>query len=126
MPLSLNDRVTVRLFSTLPADLTVTLRMVDPLSYAATPGIRAGDLIFQIEAKDATGAAVTTLPAEANVTIRYTDMDVLGLTEANITLGKLDPATNQWTAAPNVVTDPASNFVAASITELGVYAVYVQ
>ena len=123
--LSLNDRVAVQLFSALPTGLTVTLRMVDPLTYPPTPGIRAGDLIFQIEAKDASGAALTTLPSEINVTIHYTDMDVLGLTEANITMGRLDPSTNQWVTAPKLVTDPAGNTVAASVTDLGVFAVYV-
>src|SRR5262249_51361718 len=61
--LSLNgDRITVQLFSALPPGITVTVRMVDPLTYPPAPGIRAGDLIFQIEAVDASGAPLTTLP----------------------------------------------------------------
>jgi hypothetical protein len=125
-PLSLNNgRITVQLFSTLPSGLTVTLKMVDPLAYPTTPGIRAGDLIFQIDAKDATGAAVTTLPSEVNVTVHYNDPDVVGLTEANITMGHLDAAGTQWSAVPKLVTDPTGNTVSASITDLGVFAVYV-
>lgn len=125
-PLSLNNgRVTVQLFAALPTGLTVTLRMVDPLAYPTTPGIRAGDLIFQIDAKDETGATLTTLPSEVNITVHYNDPDVVGLTEANITMGHLDEAASQWTAVPNFVADVAGNTVSASTTDLGVFAVYV-
>src|SRR5215212_979874 len=119
------DRITVQLFAAMPTGLTVTLRMVDPLAYPAVSGIRAGDLIFQIEAKDASGTLLTTLPAEVNVTIHYTDMDVLGLNEANITLARLNPDLNQWETAPKLVADSVGNTVSASITNIGVLVVYV-
>lgn len=119
------DRVTVQAFSTLQPGYTITLRMVDPLAYAATPGIRAGDLIFQVDVKDPTGAVVTSLPAEVNLAVHYSELDVTGLNEANVTLGHLDPTSQQWAAAPKMVTDPTTNFVAGSITDTGVYAVYI-
>jgi hypothetical protein len=118
-------RMTLQLFATLPPGITVTVRMVDPLAYPATPGIRAGDLIFQTEAKDATGLTLTTLPSEVNLAVHYDDADVTGLNEANITLAHYDPSTSQWQTAPKLMTDPPSNFMAATITDLGVYAVYV-
>ena len=46
------NRVVVQIFASTPAGLTLNLRLVDPLAYPPTPGIRAGNLIFAIQAFD--------------------------------------------------------------------------
>jgi hypothetical protein len=117
------ERVAVRVFPWMPAGVQLTIRPVDASTVPAALGRRAGDLTFAIEARDASGQQLTTLPAEANVAIRYADSTVDGLNEGNLTLSRLDPATNQWQAAPKLVREADSNYVAASIMQLGTYTV---
>jgi len=119
------DRVAVQVFASTPPDITLKLRLVDPLAYPATPGIRAGDLIFQVEALDASGVPLTTLPAEVSLSVRYTNPEVVGLDEAAIILSRLDPVDQQWKTAPNLLVDPITNSVMASTVDTGVYAVHV-
>jgi hypothetical protein len=104
----------------------LTVRPVDASSVPAVPGQRAGDLTFAVEAKDATGATLTALPAEVNLAVRYADSTIDGLNEGNLTLSRLDPTTNQWQAAPKLVREADSNYLAASITQLGTYTVSAQ
>lgn len=117
-------RIVVRVYPSMPFGVTLKLRLVDPLSYAATPGVRAGDLIFILEAVDQQGATLSQLPAEVNLSVRYSDADVTGLNEPAITMARLDPNTNQWTSAPKMLAQPDSNYIAASVMQPGVYAVY--
>jgi len=117
--------VAVQVFSTLPSGITLRIRMVDPLTLPATPGIRVGDLAFRIEATDSSGAQLTSLPAEVNLTVTYADRDVVGLNEAGVTIGRLDTADNTFKPVPKQVNDPATNFAGASISDLGAFSVYV-
>jgi hypothetical protein len=111
------------MFSWMPAGVNVTIRPIDSGSAPTVSGTRAGDLLFVVEATDATGATLTALPAEANLAVKYADETVSGLNEQNLTLSRLDPATNQWTPAPKLVKDAETNYLAASIIDLGTYVV---
>jgi hypothetical protein len=117
------DRVAIQMFPWMPAGVQVTIRPVDPNTVMAAPGQRAGDLEFVVEARDANGVQLTSLPAEVNLAVRYADQTVDGLNESNLTLSRLDPFTNQWQEAPKIVRETDSNYVAASITQLGTYVV---
>jgi len=117
------ERVAIRVFPWMPAGVQITIRPVDASTVAAAPGSRVSDLTFAVEARDASGTQLTALPAEANLAIRYADSTVKGLNEGNLTLSQLDPATNQWQAAPKLVRETDSNYMAASITQLGTYTV---
>lgn len=117
------DRVVVQIFSSMPPGITLKLYLVDPAGLRPTPGGVVGDLMFRIEARDASGANLSTLPTEVNLTVRYQESDLDGRDDAFVTLVRLDPADNQWKPAPRLLPDPATNFVAASIGDLGVYAV---
>jgi hypothetical protein len=117
------ERVVVRVFPWMPAGVQITIRPVDASTVPAAPGSRAGDLTFAVEARDASSTQLTSLPAEANLAVRYADSTVKGLNEGNLTLSRLDPASNQWQAAPKLVREPDSNYVAASIMQLGTYTV---
>jgi hypothetical protein len=88
------------------------------------PGSRAGDLVFTIAARDATGTVLTALPGEVNVSLRYNTKDVSGLNEQNLTLSRLNPTTNQWQPAAKLYKDADSNYIAASVTEVGSYVVH--
>jgi hypothetical protein len=120
------ERVAVRVFPWMPAGVQITIRPVDASTVPAGPGSRAGDLTFAIEARDANGTQLTTLPAEANLAVRYADSTVSGLNEGNLTLSRLDPATNQWQPAPKVVREADSNYVGASVMQVGTYTVSAQ
>jgi hypothetical protein len=117
------ERVAIQMFSWMPAGVEVTIRPIDPNTVTGAPGARAGDLVFAVEAKDATGTQLTALPAEVNLAVRYADDTVSGLNEDSLALSRLDPATNQWQSAPKLVREPDSNYLAASVTQLGTYVV---
>jgi hypothetical protein len=117
------ERVAVRIFPSMPAGVQVTVRPIDVNSVPAGPGSKAGDLTFAVEARDANGTQLTSLPAEANLAIRYADDTVSGLNEGNLTLSWLNPTSNTWQAAPKLVREADSNYLAASITQLGTYTV---
>jgi hypothetical protein len=120
------ERVAVRVFPWMPAGVEITIRPVDASTVPAPPGSRAGDLTFAIEARDASGTQLTALPAEANLAVRYADSTVSGLNEGSLTLSRLDPTTNQWQPAPKVVREADSNYVGASVMQVGTYTVSAQ
>lgn len=119
------DRVNVQAWANMPPGVTLTLRKVDPLRYAAVPGIRAGDLIFEVVAVDASGVALTTLPAEITVSVHYNDTDVIGLDETFLSMSRLNPVDGSWYTAPNLMLDALGNWIWATVFEAGVYAVHV-
>ncbi len=120
------ERVALRMFSWMPSGIQVTIRPVDATTLVGAPTGRVSDLAFIIEAKDAMGVPLTSLPAEVNLAIRYADSAVSNLNEDNLTIARLNTTTNQWVAAPKLVKDAASNYVASSTSELGTYVVYAQ
>ncbi len=119
-----DNRIVVTVFPLMPRGVTITARLIDPGTVPAAPGARVGDLIFALEAQDSAGR-LAMLPAEVNLDIGYTERDAAGLDDRAVTLSWLDPATSQWKAAPKLVTNPAGNTVAASVTQLGTYVVSV-
>jgi len=119
------DRVVVQVFASMPPGIRLRLSLVDPNAHPGTPGALVGDLMFRIEAWDAAGAPLATLPAEVNLSVRYQESDLDGRDDSWVTLARLDPADNQWKPPLRLLSDPAGDFVAASISDLGVYAVYL-
>ncbi len=89
-----------------------------------TPGALAGNLVFMVEARGPNGAPLATLPAEVNMNVRYDDADVAGLNEAALIVSHLDQPGNAWRPAPKLIRDPDTNFLAASVTAMGAYAVH--
>jgi hypothetical protein len=99
------------------------VRLVDPSTLPTPPCAVVGDLLFEIVAHDDAGAELAQLPAEVNLSARYTNQQLSGLNRQDVTLAWLDAAAGQWRTAPKLVTSPATNYVAASVTALGAYAV---
>jgi hypothetical protein len=121
----IDERVVLRIFPWTPSGITFKMRFVDPATVSAPPGQRVGNMTFQIEAQDASGAALTMLPAEVNLSARYADRDVAGASEQNVTLSRLSPTDNQWHAAPKITRAAENNYIAASIMEPGTYAINI-
>jgi hypothetical protein len=120
-----SDRILVQVFPWMPQGVGLTIRLLSPSTTPAPPCTVVGDLLFQLEAHDGGGAALTQLPAEVNLSARYTNEQVSGLSRRDATLLWLDPADNQWKTAPKLVTSPSTHYVAASVTGSGAYAVCI-
>jgi hypothetical protein len=120
-----NGRVVLRASSSLPSGTTLTLRLVDPGSLPPISGRRLGDLLFIVEASAPGGAGLASLPAEVNLSARYTDQDIVGANEQAVVLSYLDQPARQWNPAPKLARDAGDNSVAATITSLGYYVVQV-
>jgi hypothetical protein len=121
----IDERVVLRIFPWMPSGIAFKMRFVDPATVSSLPGKRVGNMVFRIEAQDASGTALDVLPAEVNLSARYADRDVAGASEQDVTLSRLDPATNQWKAAPKLTRAAENNYVAASIMEPGTYAINI-
>ena len=112
------------MFPSMPTGVTVAVKKAAPETLQVpVPGSRAGDLAFSITARDAAGTVLTVLPGEINVSVRYNTKDVSGLNEQNLTLSRLNPG-GSWQAASKLYKDADTNYIAASVMDLGVYAVH--
>jgi hypothetical protein len=124
LEVALGKRIVLRALPSLPSGITITLRRADPGALAPVSGRLAGDLIFTVEAHDAAGRPLASLPAEVNLNVRYRSVDVAGLDEERLEIVHLDPQARQWLPAPKAIRDVPGAFLAASITEPGAYAVH--
>jgi hypothetical protein len=120
-----NDgKIAVRVFAGMSRSIRITIdKKVDASGLPPAPGQQVDDLIFRIVAEDCNGGALQSLPAEANLGVHYADGDVGSLTEANFKLSQLDAGNNQWRTVQKQAADPTANFISATITDLGTYAV---
>jgi hypothetical protein len=118
-----NDRVVVRVFPSLNQDVTITIRNLDPSRLPATPGTVVPGFTFSIDA-DGGGSSLPTLPGEVRLSTVYSAADVAGLDKQKLVLVWLDPASDQWVDAPKQAADTKSNYISATITKMGTYAIY--
>jgi hypothetical protein len=115
-----DGRVAVKVFPTMSRNVRITVRMVS--NAPATPGQLVDGLTFSISGEFCEGGALTTLPAEVNLGVHYSDQDAGALNEASFTIARLSGT--QWTPEAKQASDPTANYVSATITGLGTYAVY--
>jgi hypothetical protein len=101
-------------------NLNVELSKVDPGSAPAPPGALIGDLIFRVSAGPCGGGSVGTLPSEANLGVSYRERVESGRDETKFSLQYWDG--QKWSAAPKQATDPGHNYVSATISATGIYA----
>ena len=67
---------------------------------------------------------LTEFPAEVNLGIRYSDLEVAGLDEGRLVIGRLDVDTATWVPVEKQANDPPANYVSATITRTGYYMVW--
>jgi len=125
---SSDGRVRLQLFPTLAQNTNISIRTnVARTSLPVAPGPLVDALVFEIAAAPCGGGSgIGTLPVEVNLGVHYSDLEASGLTEARFALARLEPTTNTWVPATKQAADPTANFVSATITQLGTYAVFQQ
>lgn len=119
-----DSRVAVRVFPAMAQDVVVGISLVAPPAAPPLPAAQMGNLVFRVDVGPLNGGAFTTLPAEVHLSVRYADADLGGRDEAKLTIGWLDPSDNQWKPAPKQAADAKSNYLAATVMNGGIYAVY--
>jgi hypothetical protein len=116
--LDLSDGVvTARVFQD---NLNVSLERVDPGSVQSPPGGVLGSLIFRVSAASCGGGGMGSLPGEGNLGVGYRRGVAAGKDESKLKLMYWDG--QRWSDAPKQATDPGGNYVSATISALGVYA----
>jgi hypothetical protein len=109
--------VTVKVFQD---NLHVELTPVDPGSIPAPRDGYIGSLVFRVSASPCGGPALGAFPGEANLGVAYNGGAVSGRDEDDLRLLYWDG--QRWSEAPKQAADPGANYVSATISALGVYA----
>ena len=84
------------------------------------PGGLLGNLIFRVSASSCGGGGMGSLPGEGNLGVSYIRGVAAGKNESQLKLMYWDG--QRWSEAPKQATDPGNNYVSATISALGVYA----
>jgi hypothetical protein len=121
---SRDEKVTVRVFGNSRPVRIEIYQVIDFLSAPLPPGNLVGLLAYEIRASYCDTNPLLELPAEANLTIRYNDIEATGLDESRFVIGHLDIPTGTWTPVEKRANDPASNVTTATIIQTGFYMVW--
>jgi len=113
--------VTMKVFQD---NLNVDLSRVDPGSVPPPPGGIVASLVFRLGASPCGGSGLAALPGEGNLGVAYRNRAGESGDKSKFTLMFWDG--QSWVAAPKQARDPGSNYVSATITALGIYAVVPQ
>jgi hypothetical protein len=120
-----DDKVAVRIFGTASRPVRVEiLQVIDFLSAPLPPGNLVGLLAYEIRASSCDTNPIAQLPAEANLSIRYNDIEATGLDESRFVIGRLDTPTRTWQPIEKRANDPSSNVTTATIIDTGFYMVW--
>ena len=111
--------VSVRRFR-MPRIAQLSLRVWNQTVFRPTPGVNLLGAVYQVELDE---GATVDLPTALNLGIHYTDREARGLDRQRLVIGLLDRGLDFWAPIPSA-TDPANNYVSATITRAGLYAVY--
>jgi hypothetical protein len=109
---------TVKVFQ---SGVSIELSKVDAGGVPPPPDGIVGDLVFRLAAGACGGTGLDVLPGAVNLGVGYRNRVGERVDKNKLTLMLLDGGA--WTAAPGSQPDPQNNYVSASVTGLGVYAV---
>jgi hypothetical protein len=118
--------VFLSVLATQPQDTQVTLTDVSPDSLPAASGVVVSDFTFNVAGNTCGGAGAgapgfAQFPTAVNLGISYDPNMFPGLDEGTFTIMRL--VGDQWVPVASSVADPATDYVSATITETGTYAV---
>jgi hypothetical protein len=121
---SRDEKVAVRVFGNSRPVRIEIYQVIDFLSAPLPPGNLVGLLAYEIRASYCDANPLFELPAEANLSIRYHDIEAVGLDENRFVIGRLDLATGTWAPIEKRANDPAQNVTTATIIQTGFYMVW--
>jgi hypothetical protein len=121
---SRDEKVAVRIFANSPRVRIEIYQVIDFLAAPLPPGSLVGLLAYEIRASYCDTNPLLELPAEANLSIRYNDIEATGLDENRFVIGRLDLATGTWSPVDKRANDPAANYTTATISQTGFYMVW--
>lgn len=119
-----DNKVAVRIFGNSPRVRIEIYQVIDFLAAPLPPGTLVGLLAYEIRASYCDTNPLLELPAEANLSIHYSDIEATGLDENRFVIGHLDLATGTWSPVEKRANDPASNYTTATIIKTGFYMVW--
>jgi hypothetical protein len=120
-----DDKVTLRIFANTPRPVRVEIyQVIDFISAPLPPGNLVGLLAYEIRASYCDSNPLEELPAEANLGIRYSDIDATGLDKSRFVIGRLDRATGTWVPVEKLGNDPSTNYTSVTIIQTGFYMVW--
>jgi hypothetical protein len=119
-----DDKVTLRVFGNSRPVRVEIYQVIDFLSAPLPPGNLVGLLAYEIRASYCDTNPLSQLPAEANLSIHYNDIEATGLDESRFVIGHLDLATGTWSPVEKRANDPAGNMTTATIIDTGFYMVW--
>ena len=122
---SADGRVAVTVPPTTPSAVRVNVDTSPNLSTAPPLGGLIDSLFFQLTAEGCDGGALAEI-SPANLGVSYSDADAGGQNKQRFTFVYLDLADNQWVPVPSVPDPSGKDYVSATITKMGFYAVVVQ
>ena len=122
---SRDGKVAVRVFANRSAPVRIEiLPIIDFLSAPLPPGNLVGLLAYEIRASHCDGQPLVQLPGEANLAIRYSDLEATGLNEQRFVIGRLNIPEAKWYPLEKRANDTANNVTTATISETGFYMVW--
>ena len=114
----------MRIFPNSPRVRVEIYQVIDFLSAPLPPGNLVGLLAYEIRASYCDTNPLLALPAEANLSIRYHDLEAVGLDENRFVIGRLDIPTGTWSPVEKRANDPSQNVTTATIIQTGFYMVW--
>lgn len=122
---SYDGKVAVRVFGNRTAPVRIEiLPVIDFLAAPLPPGNLVGLLAYEIRASHCDNTPLAQLPGEANLAIRYSDLEATGLNEQRFVIGRLSIPEAKWYPLEKRANDPANNVTTATISETGFYMVW--
>jgi hypothetical protein len=118
-------RIAVRV----PGSTTESVRIAayqveNPYAAPAPPGTPVYTLMYEIRATACDMAPLAELPAEVELAVHYTDLEIEGLDERRLQIGHFDTDTATWVPLEQQASDPATNAIIATVRHTGFYWVW--
>jgi hypothetical protein len=120
-----DDKVALRVFGSSPLSVQVVIyQVINAHTAPPPPGDLVGQLVYEVWASYCDANRVPEFPAEVNLGIRYSTIEVAGRDTSRFVIGRLDVNTATWVPVEKQANDPAANYVSATIAQTGYYMVW--
>ncbi|MFN8634234.1 MAG: hypothetical protein U0893_10290 [Chloroflexota bacterium] len=104
--------------------LALQLERVDGSGVPGPPGSVVGETVFRLSGSPCGGGAYGSLPNEVNLGVSYRNRVGESVDRGKLSLVYFDG--QRWSPATKQANDPGANYISASVTAVGVYALVQQ